>query len=161
MSVIMHVQVFNRYDAYRQLILEDILSSLANLPSSKKNARTYRWNSGYCVVGHSFGRFTSNVSSGFTCVMDYRYDFSYAVMCSDFSKQLVRCCGLYCTGDLAAATIMYAVPELLMACASPSSEVRTDFFKISSVLAPKLISQADKRFPLCAFCAPYSSSANW
>jgi len=39
---IMHVQVFNRYDAHRQLILEDILSSLANLPSSKKNARTYR-----------------------------------------------------------------------------------------------------------------------
>ena len=41
--VVVVVQVFSRYDAHRQLILEDILSSLASLPSSKKNARTYRY----------------------------------------------------------------------------------------------------------------------
>ncbi|KAI0209445.1 Nipped-B-like protein [Lamellibrachia satsuma] len=37
--------LFSRYEKHRQLILEDILSSLARLPSSKKNLRSYRLNS--------------------------------------------------------------------------------------------------------------------
>jgi len=40
--VVMHVQVFGRYDGYRQSIMDDILSSLDSLTSSKKIARTYR-----------------------------------------------------------------------------------------------------------------------
>ncbi|ELU12686.1 hypothetical protein CAPTEDRAFT_160616 [Capitella teleta] len=36
--------VFTRYEKHRQLIVEDILSSLARLPSSKKNLRSYRLN---------------------------------------------------------------------------------------------------------------------
>ena len=40
-----HEQIFSRYEKHRRLILEDILSSLARLPSSKKNLRSYR-----CVV---------------------------------------------------------------------------------------------------------------
>lgn len=39
-------QLFSRYEKHRQLIMEDILSSLARLPSSKKNLRNYR----YCSV---------------------------------------------------------------------------------------------------------------
>jgi len=39
------MQIFSRYEKHRRLILEDILSSLARLPSSKKNLRSYR-----CVV---------------------------------------------------------------------------------------------------------------
>lgn len=37
-------QIFSKYEKHRQLILEDILSSLARLPSSKKNLRSYRLN---------------------------------------------------------------------------------------------------------------------
>ncbi|XP_078574210.1 nipped-B-like protein A isoform X2 [Branchiostoma floridae x Branchiostoma japonicum] len=37
--------VFSRYDKHRQLILEDIFASLAKLPSSKRNLRSYRLNS--------------------------------------------------------------------------------------------------------------------
>ena len=37
-------QIFSRYEKHRQLIMEDILSSLARLPSSKKNLRNYRLN---------------------------------------------------------------------------------------------------------------------
>lgn len=36
--------VFAHYDKHRQLILEDIFSSLARLPSSKRNLRSYRLN---------------------------------------------------------------------------------------------------------------------
>ncbi|ESN96221.1 hypothetical protein HELRODRAFT_189155 [Helobdella robusta] len=36
--------IFSKYDKHRQLILEDILSSLARLPSNKKNMRSYRLN---------------------------------------------------------------------------------------------------------------------
>ena len=36
--------MFTRYEKHRQLIVEDILSSLARLPSSKKNLRSYRLN---------------------------------------------------------------------------------------------------------------------
>lgn len=38
------LQLFTKYEKHRQLILEDILSSLARLPSSKKNLRSYRLN---------------------------------------------------------------------------------------------------------------------
>lgn len=34
--------IFSQYPAYRQLIVEDIITSIARLPSSKKNLRTYR-----------------------------------------------------------------------------------------------------------------------
>lgn len=37
--------VFSRYDKHRQLILEDILASIARLPTSKRNLRNYRLNS--------------------------------------------------------------------------------------------------------------------
>ena len=37
-------QLFTKYEKHRQLIVEDILSSLARLPSSKKNLRSYRLN---------------------------------------------------------------------------------------------------------------------
>ncbi|XP_077981351.1 nipped-B-like protein isoform X2 [Glandiceps talaboti] len=37
--------VFSNYEKHRQLILEDILASLARLPSSKKNLRNFRLNS--------------------------------------------------------------------------------------------------------------------
>ena len=37
------LQLFSRYEKHRQLIMEDILSSLARLPSSKKNLRNYRY----------------------------------------------------------------------------------------------------------------------
>ncbi|XP_033101457.1 nipped-B-like protein [Anneissia japonica] len=37
--------VFSKYEKHRQLILEDIFASLAKLPSSKKNLRSYRLNS--------------------------------------------------------------------------------------------------------------------
>ncbi|XP_053394741.1 nipped-B-like protein isoform X2 [Mercenaria mercenaria] len=38
--------VFAHYDKHRQLVLEDIFSSLARLPSSKRNLRSYRLNAG-------------------------------------------------------------------------------------------------------------------
>ncbi|GFT58052.1 nipped-B-like protein [Nephila pilipes] len=37
--------VFSRYDKHRQLILEDILASIARLPTSKRSLRNYRLNS--------------------------------------------------------------------------------------------------------------------
>ncbi|KAG8180025.1 hypothetical protein JTE90_026629 [Oedothorax gibbosus] len=37
--------VFSRYDKHRQLILEDILHSIARLPTSKRSLRNYRLNS--------------------------------------------------------------------------------------------------------------------
>lgn len=37
--------IFSQYEKHRQLIMEDILASLARLPSSKKNLRSYRLNS--------------------------------------------------------------------------------------------------------------------
>ena len=37
------LQLFARYEKHRQLIVEDILASLARLPSSKKNLRNYRY----------------------------------------------------------------------------------------------------------------------
>ncbi|CAK9302581.1 unnamed protein product [Gordionus sp. m RMFG-2023] len=37
--------IFSKYDKHRQLILEDILSSLARLPLSKRNLRSYKINS--------------------------------------------------------------------------------------------------------------------
>ncbi|KAI8510205.1 hypothetical protein Bbelb_126330 [Branchiostoma belcheri] len=39
------MSVFSRYEKHRQLILEDIFASLAKLPSSKRNLRSYRLNS--------------------------------------------------------------------------------------------------------------------
>ena len=36
--------VFAHYEKHRQLILEDIFASLARLPSSKRNLRSYRLN---------------------------------------------------------------------------------------------------------------------
>ena len=38
-------QVFSKYDKHRRLLLDDILASIARLPSSKRNLRTYRLNS--------------------------------------------------------------------------------------------------------------------
>ncbi|XP_072030780.1 nipped-B-like protein A isoform X2 [Amphiura filiformis] len=38
--------VFSRYEKHRQLVLEDIFASLARLPSSKKNLRNFRLNTG-------------------------------------------------------------------------------------------------------------------
>lgn len=43
------LQIFARYEKHRQLILEDVLSSLARLPSSKKNLRSYRYGF-YCIL---------------------------------------------------------------------------------------------------------------
>ena len=36
-------KVFAHYEKHRQLILEDIFASLARLPSSKRNLRSYRY----------------------------------------------------------------------------------------------------------------------
>jgi cohesin loading factor subunit SCC2 len=38
-------QIFSKYEKHRSLILEDIFASLARLPSSKRNLRSYRLNS--------------------------------------------------------------------------------------------------------------------
>lgn len=35
-------EIFSRYEKHRQLILDDMFLSLARLPSSKRNIRTYR-----------------------------------------------------------------------------------------------------------------------
>lgn len=39
------MQVFSKYDKHRRLLLDDILASIARLPSSKRSLRTYRLNS--------------------------------------------------------------------------------------------------------------------
>jgi len=36
-------QVFSRYEKHRQLILEEIFTSLARLPTSKRNLRNFRY----------------------------------------------------------------------------------------------------------------------
>ncbi len=35
-------QIFSRYEKHRELIFEDIFSSLARLPTTKKNLRSFR-----------------------------------------------------------------------------------------------------------------------
>ena len=37
--------VFSKYEKHRKLLLDDILASIARLPSSKRSLRTYRLNS--------------------------------------------------------------------------------------------------------------------
>ncbi|XP_013793614.1 nipped-B-like protein A [Limulus polyphemus] len=41
--------VFSKYEKHRQLILEDILASIARLPTSKRSLRNYRLNSEECI----------------------------------------------------------------------------------------------------------------
>lgn len=36
--------IFSRYDKHRRLLLDDILASIARLPSSKRGLRTFRLN---------------------------------------------------------------------------------------------------------------------
>lgn len=38
-------QIFTRYETHRRLLLDDILASIARLPSTKRSLRTYRLNS--------------------------------------------------------------------------------------------------------------------
>lgn len=38
-------QIFTRYESHRRLLLDDILASIARLPSTKRSLRTYRLNS--------------------------------------------------------------------------------------------------------------------
>ena len=51
-SIQLVTSIFSRYPKHRQLILDDILSSLARLPSSKKSLRNYKINR--FVGGESF-----------------------------------------------------------------------------------------------------------
>ena len=51
-SIQLVTSIFSRYPKHRQLILDDILSSLARLPSSKKSLRNYKINR--FVGGDSF-----------------------------------------------------------------------------------------------------------
>jgi hypothetical protein len=37
-------QIFTRYEKHRRLLLDDILASIARLPSNKRSLRTYRLN---------------------------------------------------------------------------------------------------------------------
>ena len=42
-SLVRHtVQVFSRYEKHRDLILEDIFASLARLPTTKRNLRSFK-----------------------------------------------------------------------------------------------------------------------
>lgn len=38
-------QIFTKYEKHRKLLLDDILASMARLPSSKRSLRSYRLNS--------------------------------------------------------------------------------------------------------------------
>ncbi|XP_071952064.1 nipped-B-like protein A isoform X2 [Antedon mediterranea] len=63
--------VFSKYDKHRQLILEDIFASLAKLPTSKKNLRSYRLNS-----EQSIQMVTALVLQLIQCVVNLRKDRS-------------------------------------------------------------------------------------
>lgn len=39
------MQIFTKYETHRRLLLDDILASIARLPSTKRSLRTYRLNS--------------------------------------------------------------------------------------------------------------------
>lgn len=39
------MQIFTKYDQHRRLLLEDILASIARIPSSKHNLRSFQLNS--------------------------------------------------------------------------------------------------------------------
>lgn len=39
------LQIFTKYETHRRLLLDDILASIARLPSTKRSLRTYRLNS--------------------------------------------------------------------------------------------------------------------
>lgn len=39
------MQIFTKYEQHRRLLLDDILASIARLPSTKRNLRSYRLNS--------------------------------------------------------------------------------------------------------------------
>lgn len=40
--LLLFVQIFSRYEKHRDLILEDIFASLARLPTTKRNLRSFR-----------------------------------------------------------------------------------------------------------------------
>lgn len=39
------MKIFTKYEAHRRILLDDILASIARLPSTKRSLRTYRLNS--------------------------------------------------------------------------------------------------------------------
>lgn len=41
----MILQIFTKYETHRRILLDDILASIARLPSTKRSLRTYRLNS--------------------------------------------------------------------------------------------------------------------
>lgn len=43
------LQVFSRYEKHRQLILEEIFTSLARLPTSKRSLRNFRCGNLFCM----------------------------------------------------------------------------------------------------------------
>lgn len=40
-----NLQIFTKYEQHRRLLLDDILASIARIPSTKRNLRSYRLNS--------------------------------------------------------------------------------------------------------------------
>jgi hypothetical protein len=45
MNTVSLFQIFTKYEKHRRLLLDDILASIARLPSSKRSLRSYRLNS--------------------------------------------------------------------------------------------------------------------
>lgn len=78
----MDLQIFSRYEKHRELILEDIFASLARLPTTKRNLRSFK-----CVSYY----FTASTCAGCTMYHFRLSNGSSVQMVTALILQLVQC----------------------------------------------------------------------